>query len=126
MTTLAERLIFLMENMDIKQTELADKIGISKQSLYKYLHCKCEPRAEIIARMAKALNTSADFIVGLTNNYNSVIYDKMQEANCKKETELLMKIYKLSERDKIRLEERIDIMLENADLQSYNPTTRKN
>ena len=63
----------------MKQTELADKIGISKQSLYKYLHCMCEPRAEIIARMAVVLNTSADFIVGITNDHNPIERDKSNE-----------------------------------------------
>ena len=115
MTTLADRLIFLMDNLDIKQTELADRVGISKQSLYKYLHCKCEPRAEIIARMAKTLNTSADFIVGLTTDYNPVGHDKTREKDCEKNTELILKFQNLSNRDKIRIEERIDIMLENSD-----------
>lgn len=112
MTELAERLIFLMENMDMKQTELADKIGISKQSLYKYLHCKCEPRAEIIARMAKALNTSADFIIGLTSNPAPAANDDISEQSAYKELELIKKFRRLSAEDKIRIEERINIFLE--------------
>lgn len=113
MTTLSERLIFLMENMDMKQTELADKIGISKQSLYKYIHCKCEPRAEIIARMAKALNTSADFIVGLTGIYAPVKYDEKNEITAYNEWKFITKYRRLSAEDKIRIEERIEMLLEN-------------
>ena len=109
MTTVAERLIFLMENLDMKQTELAQIVGISKQSLYKYLHCKCEPRAEI---MAIALNSSADYIVGLTNDPNPINRSDVIESTAKQETQLISKFRQLSEENKIRIEERINIMLE--------------
>lgn len=112
MTTVAERLIFLMENLDMKQTELAQIVGISKQSLYKYLHCKCEPRAEIIAKMAIALNSSADYIVGLTNDPNPINRSDVIENTAKQETQLISKFRQLSEENKIRIEERINIMLE--------------
>lgn len=112
MTTVAERLIFLMENLDMKQTELAQIVGISKQSLYKYLHCKCEPRAEIIAKMAIALNSSADYIVGLTNDPNPINRSDVIESTAKQETQLISKFRQLSEENKIRIEERINIMLE--------------
>lgn len=113
MTTLSDRLIYLMENCNMKQTELADKIGISKQSLYKYIHCKCEPRAEIISRMAVVLNTSADYIVGLTNDSSPIKRDEAFERKAENENLLLSKYRRLSERDKIRIEERIDILLES-------------
>ena len=112
MTTIDERLIFLMENLDMKQTELAEKIGISKQSLYKYLHCKCEPRAEIIAKMAVVLHTSADYIVGLTNDSRPILRKAETETTAMEENELLSKFRRLSPEDKIRIEERINIFLE--------------
>ena len=115
MTTVSERLIYLMENMDMKQTELAEKIGISKQSLYKYLHCKCEPRAEIIARMATVLNSTADFIVGLTNDPAAHETDESYEKRIQWETEVIRKFRKLSHEDRIRIEERIDILLEQEE-----------
>ena len=117
MNTLAERLIYLMDNCNINQTEFAAKIGISKQSLYKYIHCKCEPRAEIIARMAMVLNTSADFIVGITNDYTPVKRDLFTENAAKREVAVLSKFKKLSEEDKIRIEERIDVLLENENME---------
>lgn len=112
MTNVGERIIYLMENLDMRQTELADKIGISKQSLYKYLHCKCEPRAEIIARMAVALNSSADYIVGLTDNPAPLKRNSETEKVIREENELVYKYRKLSHDDKIRIDERINIMLE--------------
>ena len=113
MNTIADRLIFLMESLDMKQTELADKIGISKQSLYKYLHCKCEPRAEIIAKMAVVLKTSADYIVGLTNDSRPVKRTADIEKLAEEENNILSKFYRLSPENKIRIEERIDFLLES-------------
>lgn len=113
MKTIADRIIYLMENLDMKQTELAEKIGISKQSLYKYIHCKCEPRAEVVAKMAIVLNSTADYIVGLTNDPSPAKRNSELETKFKKEAELLNKFRKLSEEDKIRIEERITVMLEN-------------
>lgn len=112
MNTVAERLIFLMDNLDMKQTELAEKVGISKQSLYKYLHCKCEPRAGIIAKMAETLNSTADYIVGLTNDPSPAVRSEEAEQATKRETELISKFRKLSPENQIRIDERINIMLE--------------
>ena len=113
MTTVSERLKFLMDSLDMKQTELADAVEISKQSLYKYLHCKCEPRASVIAKMAVALNTSADFIVGLTNDPSPINRNSNGEEKATKETKLLSMFRKLSPEDKIRIEERISFIIEN-------------
>jgi len=110
--TVGQRLIFLMELSDMKQTDLADKIEISKQSLYKYTHDLCEPRSEVILRMAKALNTSADFIVGLTNKHEPHNIDNEKEASFKKENELLAELNKLSAENRSKVEERIAVLLE--------------
>lgn len=112
MTNVGTRLIFLMESADMTQKELADKIGISKQSLYKYTHNLCEPRSEIIARMATVLNTTADYIVGLTDNASAPSKDIKAEQTAKKENELLTKLRRLTSENLARVEERIDMLLE--------------
>ncbi len=112
MSTVAERLIYLMENLDMKQTELASKVGISKQSLYKYLHCKCEPRAEIIAKMAVALHTSADYIVGLTHDASPIQRNENAEQAAQTEAEFVSKFRRLSKEEQIRIDERMNMMLE--------------
>ena len=115
--TVGNRLVFLMEQSDMKQTDLADKIGISKQSLYKYTHDLCEPRSEIICRMAKVLNTTSDFIVGLTGNHKPCDTDIEVENSMRKETELLAQFGKLSKENQAKIEERISVLLE-----MQNPT----
>ena len=113
MKTLGQRLIYLMERKDMKQTELSESIHISKQSLYKYTHDFCEPRSEIIARMAKALNTSADYIVGLTENPEPIYRTAEDEQRVKAETAFLSQIRSLTFENRIRLEERLKALLES-------------
>lgn len=112
MKTIGERLIFLMESKDMTQKSLSDNIKISKQSLYQYVHDLCEPRSEIIARMARTLDTTADFIVGLTDNPAPVKRNSALDLRAKKETELLQRIRRLSPEGYAKLEERLDILLE--------------
>ena len=111
-TEIGKRLEFLMDNLDMKQVELADKIGISKQSLYQYMHCKCEPRSSVIKQMAKALNTSADFIVGLTENPDPVQYDECLETAAKKENRFISKLRTLTPENQAKIEERMDVLYE--------------
>lgn len=110
--TFSERLMFLLENADMTQTELAEKIGISKQSLYKYLRCGCEPKAEIIAKMALVLHTTADFLVGLTNDYSPAVRDGKAENDKENDLKLIASFRKLSPENQIRIEERIKMLLE--------------
>ena len=94
------------------QKELADRIQISKQSLYKYTHNHCEPRSEIIARMAVALGTTTDYIVGLTEDSKPMKRSADREREAKKENELLARIRRLSPEGYAKLEERLDMLLE--------------
>ncbi len=112
MKTISERLLFLLDVMDMKQTELAEQIGISKQSLYQYLHGKCEPRAEIIAKMARVLHTSADFVVGLTEDSEPISRTEESECVACAENEFLQKYRKLSPEDRARIDERMNTLLE--------------
>ncbi len=112
MNTLGERISFLRDNMEMSQTELAEKIDITPMTLAKYTKDKNEPRSSTIAKMAQALNTSADYIVGLTSDYSpSKSNDEVFSEN-KREQSLLFSFRKLSEQDKIRIEERILMLLE--------------
>lgn len=112
MQTIGERIIFLRENIDLSQVKLAERIGITKMTLYKYERDICEPRGEIIARLAKALNTSADFLLGLTNNPKPRILNSELENEFKSENAMLIKYRDLSSLNKAKIEERIDILLE--------------
>lgn len=110
MNTLGERLSFLRDNMEMTQIELAEKIGITPMTLAKYTKDLNEPRSSTIAKMAQVLNTTSDYIIGLTDDYTSNTEPPLLQN--KREQDLLFSFRKLSEKDKIRVEERILTLLD--------------
>lgn len=112
MKTIGERIVFLREELDMTQTKLAEKVGLTKMTLYKYEKNKCEPRCEVIARLSDALHTTSDFLIGRTNNPNPLPYYQNYEDSYQKNNELVYKFNQLSQEDKIRILERIDTLLE--------------
>lgn len=113
MNSIGERIIFLRENMDMPQVKLAAKIGITKMTLYKYEKNICEPKGEIIARLADVLNTSADFILGRTADSAPVKTTDIEQKSKMRENELLKKFRNLNDVNKARIEERIEALSES-------------
>lgn len=62
----AVRLRVAMEFSGETQTSLAEKIGIKRQTIGVYCSGQSQPNADTIARIAKALGISADWLLGLT------------------------------------------------------------
>lgn len=62
--TLGERIRKLREERNMTQVELAEKVNVTKQAI-----CSCEndinsPRPVVLARIADALDCSADYLLG--------------------------------------------------------------
>lgn len=64
------RLKALREQSNIKQGQFADKIGIVRQSMSNYESGKHCPDVEVLKRMAKCLECSVDYLLGLTEHKN--------------------------------------------------------
>lgn len=56
----------LRDQMGISQAELADRIGISQQSVAKYENMKAEPDFRTLKLLADIFNTSIDYLIGYT------------------------------------------------------------
>lgn len=104
MKTIGERIVFLREEREISQKELAEKIGITAASLSRYENNIYDPKGSIIYGLAKHLNTSADFLLGITPDYNP---SPLTPCISTEEFRLLETYRTLSPIDKIRVEERI-------------------
>lgn len=65
---LPSRIRDIMSKYKIKQKDLAEKTGISRQSIGYYADGSNVPDAEKLALIAKALNVSADYLLGLSDN----------------------------------------------------------
>ena len=68
--TLAERLAEIRTKRKLTQTELAEKIGISRISLGNYESGKRHPDSQVIQLLCKKLNVSADYLLGITDTEN--------------------------------------------------------
>ena len=59
---------FLKEN-DLTQTRFASIVGIKQSQVSEWLKGKAKPGYDILKQMSKAFGVSADFWLGLTNEY---------------------------------------------------------
>lgn len=61
----------LREDIDLKQSELAEIINTSQQNLSNYEQEKSSPTKEIWIKLADYFNVTTDFLMGRTNNPTS-------------------------------------------------------
>ncbi|MCC0658841.1 helix-turn-helix transcriptional regulator [Clostridioides sp. ZZV14-6154] len=111
MESLGDRIAKLRKELDINQKELATKVGITEASLSRYENNLREPKSEIIVRLAKALKTSTDYLLGINENTkinreNKLIIESLSVSE--KTKQLLEKIYSLEEEDREAIEKMID------------------
>lgn len=118
MESLGDRIANLRKELDINQKELATKVGITEASLSRYENNLREPKGEIIVRLAKALETSTDYLLGVNDNTKISKEDKLIIENLsvsEKTKKLLEKIYSLEKEDR----EAIEKMIDNAYLKRF-------
>jgi transcriptional regulator with XRE-family HTH domain len=65
---LAERLKRLRMGLGLNQTELAERAGIPYQVISRIEHGHQSIYVERLAELAKTLNVSADYLMGLTDD----------------------------------------------------------
>ena len=61
----------LLEDTGYTQREFANMIGVSEGALSRYLKDEREPKMEVIANMATALNTTTDYLLTGKNDKNT-------------------------------------------------------
>lgn len=64
MTILVKNLKALRTKKGLSQQKLADALGLSQQSIYKYETQWCEPDIDMLKTMADFFNTSVDYLIG--------------------------------------------------------------
>ena len=113
MNTIGERIVFLREECDMSQKELAYAIDIAPTSLSRYENNLYEPKAEILLRLASALDTTSDFLLGLTDDYKKPNPGRAKNPRITiSEQRLLSSYRKLDKENQIRVLERVDTLLE--------------
>ena len=90
-----ERLKKLREEKGISQIRLSIEVGVAQESISAYERGKAVPTCENLVKIAKYLNTSTDYLLGLTDMklpYNRISLDKLSEE----ELNILVKYRNLS------------------------------
>lgn len=100
----ATRLKNLIDELDIKQNELAQKAGITEATISNYINAKQLPKLGVVEKLADVLGVSVDYLLGKTDIRNSgeQIDDILNEAMIgmsKKEYEALSETQKKQIRD---------------------------
>lgn len=60
-----------MQLRDMKQSELAKKLGIAPQSVSTYANGQCSPDPQTLAEISRALRVSSDYLLGLSASYSA-------------------------------------------------------
>lgn len=66
--TIGDKILYLRQKLDMKQKELADKVGITEATLSRYENGKRNPRGDIAAKLAKALGVTTDYLLNESSN----------------------------------------------------------
>lgn len=73
MIDIGSRILARRKHLNITQKQLAQKTGITEATLSRYENNLREPKAEIIALLAKVLETTTDYLLCNTHNPNPYI-----------------------------------------------------
>ena len=63
----AKRFRELREAAGLKQSEMGEKLGVSRGSISFYENCDRTPDIEFVANAAQYFKVSSDYLLGLTN-----------------------------------------------------------
>lgn len=75
MEKLGDRIVILLKEQHMSQKDLAMMIGVTESALSRYINNEREPRLEVLANLATALNTTVDFLT--TGVKNETDFDEI-------------------------------------------------
>lgn len=103
------RLAELRDNADLKQTELAEKVSLKSSAISKYEKGLTQPSMDTLIRFAELFNVSVDYLLGLSSIPNPYTTENFTP----KEADIILRFRRLAKEDQIRIDERINTMLDN-------------
>lgn len=108
--TIGERIAERREDLGLKQYQVAERIGVTKTTMSKYENNINIPNADILARLAVVLNTSADYLCGITGD--SAPLGEKWVCTDSVDKLLIQYIRQLDRDNQLRLAERAEMLLE--------------
>ena len=64
---LGERICILRANLGWTQVELANRLGVAKQTVSNWENGNIQPSIEMLIRLANLFNVTTDYLLGLDN-----------------------------------------------------------
>lgn len=105
----AKRLYELRENANLKQTELAEKVALKSSAISKYEKGLTQPSMDTLIKFAKLFHVSTDYLLGISSIPNPYTTENFTP----KEADIILRFRRLSKENQIRIDERINTMLDN-------------
>lgn len=72
MSIFSERITELMTRHGFSQRDLATKAGVTESAMSYYVKGERTPRSDVLTRVANALNTTTDYLLGASNSADMV------------------------------------------------------
>lgn len=66
MEHIGKRIERLLKEKGYSQKELSGMVGVTEAAMSRYLSCEREPKLEVIANLATALDTTSDYLINGT------------------------------------------------------------
>lgn len=125
MKTISERIKEALHIRGMRQSELVEKTGIGKSSISTYISGAYEPKQKNIYKIAKALNVTEPWLMGLDVPMDKIIHPNTPDTTiCITTTKLIKVFNKLNETGKKEAINRIEELTEiNKYVASETPIT---
>lgn len=94
---IGDRILELMKKSDFTQRELATMVGVTEAAISRYINNEREPKVEVIANLATALDTTTDYLIYGTASEEdfSEIYRLVARSTTSMTTDEKMKLMKV-------------------------------
>lgn len=104
-----KRLYELREKANLKQTELAEKVELKSGAISKYEKGLTQPNMDTLIKFAELFHVSTDYLLGISSIPNPYTTENFTP----KEVDIILRFRRLSKENQIRIDERINTMLDN-------------
>ena len=75
------RLTVLLDENNMSQTQLAEKVGTTNVTICRYINCERIPRIDVVSRIAAVFNVSLDYLLGISDNVDTENLTKNQDLD---------------------------------------------
>lgn len=84
MNSLGEKILKLLDEMEMSQKQLADLINTSESNLSRYISGERNISVDTLANIATALHTTTDFLLGISDKVDDFEYKDVERILARK------------------------------------------